>query len=79
MVNFRIRNLDAMAAQLRAADIRIDVDRSITRTVTLLACTILRAIRLSYGNQRVETLRVRLPFKRTSQVVAHTAQQPLEP
>jgi len=34
---------------------------------------------LSYGNQRGETLRVRLPLQRNSQVVAHIAQQPLEP
>jgi hypothetical protein len=67
MVNFRVRDLDAMAAQLRGR---------ITRTATLVVCTTRRAIRLSYGNQRNETLRVRLPSKRSSPFVAHSAQQP---
>ncbi len=64
MVNFRVRDLDAMVVQLRAAGIAIEVARSSTRTGALPACTTLRAIPLSFGNQRGETLRVRLPTKR---------------
>ena len=39
--------------------------RSITRMAALPACTILKAIRSSYGNPRRETLQVRLPSKRS--------------
>jgi glyoxylase I family protein len=57
MVNFRVRDLGAMAAQLRAAGITVEIDR--TRTVALPAFTTPRAIRLSCGSRSDGTLRVR--------------------
>jgi len=64
MVNFRVRDLDAMVAQLQRRVSESTSTRSIIRTAALLACTTLRAIRLSYGNQRGETLRVSCRPKR---------------
>jgi hypothetical protein len=59
MVNFRVRDLDAMAGQLRARASESKWTSSITEMVALPACATVRAIRLSSGN-----LRVALPYVR---------------
>ena len=59
MVSFRVRDLDEMAGQLRAAASESKWTSSITEMVALPACATLRAIRLSSGN-----LRVALPYAR---------------
>ena len=63
MVKLSRSGLRRDAGAAKPADIGIDVNPHITRTVALRACTILRAIRLSDGNQPGETLPVRQPFK----------------
>ena len=58
-VDGQLRDLDAMAGQLRAAASESKWTSSITEMVALPACATLRAIRLSSGN-----LRVALPYAR---------------
>jgi hypothetical protein len=57
MVNFRVRHLDAMVAQLRAAGITVEMN---TRMAALPVCATPRAIRLSCGSPPNETLRARV-------------------
>ncbi len=63
MVNFRIRNMDKMAALLRAAGITVDIDRKFIQTDGLLVCTIPKAIRLSSGNRKDATPNSELSYR----------------
>jgi hypothetical protein len=60
MVNFRVRDLDRIAAQLRAAVIAIKTIRSLIPTAGSLAYLTLREIRSNCGNLKDETLSARL-------------------
>ena len=57
MVNFRVRHLDAMLAQLRAAGITVEMDPQEYPNGALPVCATPRAIRLSCGSPPDETLR----------------------
>jgi glyoxylase I family protein len=78
MVNFRVRDLDAMAAQLQAAGIGIDVDPQHYPNGRFARLHDPEDNPIELWQPGGETLRVRLPLKRNSQVVAHIAQQLLE-
>jgi glyoxylase I family protein len=60
MVNFRVRDLDRIAAQLRTAVIAIKTIRSLIPTAGSLAYLTLRKIRSNCGNLKDETLPARL-------------------
>jgi glyoxylase I family protein len=50
MLNFRVRDLDKMAAQLRAAGIAVEIDPHLIPTAGSPACTTLTGIRSNCGN-----------------------------
>ncbi len=52
MVNFRVRSLDAMVAQLQKSNIEVKVDPEKYPNGRFASCTIRKAIRSSYGNRQ---------------------------
>ena len=60
MVNFRVRDLDAMTAQLRAAGIQVKIDATEYPNGRFGAYTIRRATPSSYGSPRAETLKPKI-------------------
>ena len=62
MVNFRVHDLEKMAAQLEAAGIAVKVDPQIlSQSAGLRGCTTPREIRSNCGNRPSQTLPTRLP------------------
>jgi len=60
LLNFRVRDLDKMAAQLQAAGMRSRWTRSLIPTAGLPACMTLREIRSNCGSLRFQTPKARL-------------------
>jgi glyoxylase I family protein len=70
MVNFRVRNLDAMAAQLRAAGIAVQIDEQQYPNGRFVpACMTPKAMRLSCGSRRGATRRTKSAFAIPEHVV----------
>ena len=60
MVNFRVRDLDKMAAQLQAAGIAVKIDPQSYPNAGLPACMIPRGIPSNCGSLRLQTLKAKL-------------------
>jgi len=60
MVNFRVRDLDRMAAQLRAAGIEVKIDPQSYPNGRFAACMTPREIRSNCGNLQDQALHTRL-------------------
>ena len=60
MVNFRVRDLDKMAAHCEPQELRLRLTRSLIPTAVSPACMTLREIRSNCGNLQDQTLHARL-------------------